>query len=198
MRLKIVGLLTILVAGAIYLGLPYTSDASTHGVRIRVEPVKIGAEAPDFTLEDISGRPVTLSDARGKMATVLVFFRGYWCPFCAKQLGELRSLLKNNEPAQLLAISVDTHDQAKGLADKIAADGKGEIKYPMLSDPGHKIIDAYGLHDDAYTGKRFDGIPRASIYIIDKAGRVAWAKNADDYKVRPTNAEIRAALDSLK
>ena len=44
----------------------------------RAEPVGVGEKAPDFTLEDLQGNHVTLSSTRGKMPTVLVFFRGYW------------------------------------------------------------------------------------------------------------------------
>ena len=83
------------------------------------------------------------------------------------------------------------------VTEKIAADGKGSVNYTMLSDPGHKTIDAYGLHDAAYDGKRFDGIPHPAVYVIDKNGRVAWAKIESDYKLRPSNADIRAALESL-
>lgn len=40
--------------------------------------IKSGDAAPDFTLEDQDGRPVTLSDYQGKKTVVLVFYRGYW------------------------------------------------------------------------------------------------------------------------
>jgi cytochrome oxidase Cu insertion factor (SCO1/SenC/PrrC family) len=40
--------------------------------------VKVGDEAPDFTLEDQDAKPVTLSSYRGKKSVVLVFYRGYW------------------------------------------------------------------------------------------------------------------------
>jgi cytochrome oxidase Cu insertion factor (SCO1/SenC/PrrC family) len=40
--------------------------------------VKVGDEAPDFTLEKEAGKPVTLSEYRGKKTVVLVFYRGYW------------------------------------------------------------------------------------------------------------------------
>ena len=43
-----------------------------------LERVKAGAEAPDFTLEDQDGNPVTLSAYRDKKTVVLVFYRGYW------------------------------------------------------------------------------------------------------------------------
>jgi len=113
-------------------------------------------------------------------------------------LAELRSLLKPNEQVRLLAVSVDDHEKSKQLVEKIAADGKGAVTYPLLSDPNHKVIDAYGLHDPAYEGKRFDGIPHPAVYVIDKNGRVAWTKIESDYKLRPSNEDIRAGLASLK
>ena len=163
----------------------------------RTQPVRNGDEAPDFTLEDIQGNPVTLSAARGKSATVVVFYRGYWCPFCARQLAELRSLTKNNDQIRLLAISVDDHATTKKLIEKISSDGNGAVNFSMLSDPDHKVIDIYGLHDPTYDGSKFDGIPHPAVYVIDKGGRVAWSKVESDYKVRPSNADIREALASL-
>jgi len=190
--------LAILLVTTIQVGLSYgyPTRSKFDGTK-RMEPVTIGEEAPDFTLEDLEGNLVTLSAARGEAATVVVFYRGYWCPFCAHQLSELRSLAKGNEQIRLLAVSVDDHDKTKALVEKIAADGNGKVTYAMLSDPGHRIIDAYGLHDPAYDGTKFDGIPHPAVYVIDKNGRVAWAKVELDYKVRPSNADIRAALESL-
>ena len=43
-----------------------------------LERVKVGQAAPDFTLEEIDGKPLTLSDYRGKKTVALVFYRGYW------------------------------------------------------------------------------------------------------------------------
>jgi len=40
--------------------------------------------------------------------------------------------------------------------------------------------------------------PHPAVYVVDKSGKVAWAKVEDDFKQRPGNAEIRAALDALK
>ncbi len=84
------------------------------------------------------------------------------------------------------------------FAKKIASDGKGEVGFPLLSDPEHRTIDAYGLRDPAYEGQKVYGIPHPAVYVIDKQGKVTWAKIESDYKQRPTNEEIRAVLDSLK
>jgi len=113
-------------------------------------------------------------------------------------LAGLRTFLKQDENVKLIAISVDRPDVSKNFAEKIASDGKGRVNFPILSDPDHKIIDAYGLRDPAYEGQKVYGIPHPAVYVIDKQGKVVWAKIESDYKQRPTNEEIRAALDSLK
>ncbi len=76
--------------------------------------------------------------------------------------------------------------------------GAADITFPLLSDPDHRTIDAYGLLDPAYKGKKSEGIPHPAIYVIDKKGRVAWTQVEEDYKKRPTNKTIRAAIDDLK
>ena len=99
---------------------------------------------------------------------------------------------------RLYAISVDPPEVSKEFAEKIATDGKGTVRFSILSDPGHRTIDTYGLRDPAYEGQKVYGIPHPAVYIIDKNGRVVWAKIESDYRKRPTNEEIRTELDKLK
>lgn len=174
----------------------FSLTAQAQNAKSRTEPVMVGAVAPDFTLNDQNNKQVMLSKV-GK-TTILVFYRGYWCPFCVRQLAELRSLLKTDEEIALFAISVDDAGKSKGLAAKIAKDGKGELNFPLLSDAGHQTIDAYGLFDTAYIGQGIEGIPHPAVYILDKNRKIVWAKVESDYKKRPTIAEIRAELDKLK
>ena len=103
-----------------------------------------------------------------------------------------------DDNVKLYAISVDSPDISKNFSEKIASDGKGKVGFPLLSDPGHKVIDAYGLRDPAYKGQNVDGIPHPAVYIINKDGKVTWAKIESDYRKRPTNAELRAVLNTLK
>ena len=50
----------------------------THSSATDVNRIKVGQPAPDFTLEDVDGKNISLSDYRGKKNIVLVFYRGYW------------------------------------------------------------------------------------------------------------------------
>ena len=110
----------------------------------------------------------------------------------------MRSLLKPNEQVSLWAISIDSQEESQAFAEKIASDGRGKVAFPVLSDARQQVVNAYGLRDPRYEGQKIEGIPYPSVFVIDKAGRVAWARVDEDYKQRPKNSEIRAALDSLK
>lgn len=107
-------------------------------------------------------------------------------------------MLKKDEKVKLYAISVDPPDVSKSFAEKIGSDGKGNVNFPLLSDPEHKIIDEYGLRDPAYKETKYYGIPHPAVYVINQTGKVAWAKIESNYRERPANEEIRKALDALK
>ncbi len=68
----------------------------------------------------------------------------------------------------------------------------------MLSDPGHRIIDLYGLQDPQYLKLKREGIPHPVVYVIDKTGRVVWTRIDRDFRQRPPVSEVRAALDALR
>jgi peroxiredoxin len=112
-------------------------------------------------------------------------------------LAELRSLLTKDDNALLYAVSIDPPAKAKEMAARVAQDGKGEINFPLLSDPQHKTIDAFGVRNPQFDGQEFAGVPHPAVYILDKNGKVAWAKVDEDYRKRPSNEEIRAALADL-
>lgn len=99
---------------------------------------------------------------------------------------------------RVFAISVDSPAESREFAEKIAADGKGKVNYSILSDPDHRVIEAYGIRDPDYNGQKFEGIPHPAVYVIDKNGRVTWMKVEENYQNRPSNEEIRTALNTLK
>ena len=95
-------------------------------------------------------------------------------------------------------ISPDSAEDSKGFSVKIAADGKGPIPYPLLSDSDHRVIDAYGLQDPRYLKQRREGIPYPTTYVIDRSGRIAWMRMDQEFRERPPTAETRAAIDALR
>jgi len=78
MNLRFVAAITLFIA-TISCTTKLDSSSSTDGdLKPRETPVAVGEMAPDFTLEDQNNRKVTLSSARGRTPTVLVFYRGNW------------------------------------------------------------------------------------------------------------------------
>lgn len=157
--------------------------------------IAVGDAAPGFSLLDETGKTVTFPAPQPR-TTVLVFYRGSWCPFCARQLAELRALRRDGETVDLYAISIDPPGKSSVLADRIGHDGKGALGFRLLSDPDHRTIDAYGLHDERYDGSEYAGIPRATVAVVDATNRVTWVRISEDYKLRPSIAEIRSAIDA--
>jgi peroxiredoxin len=188
MKVKILLTLCFIMYGA----------ASVFGQNSVQTAVSIGDVAPDFTLTAHNGEKVNLSEAVKNSPVVIVFYRGYWCPFCANQLADLSGLLNKGEKTQLFAISIDPPEKSRELIKKIEKDGKSKVNYLLLFDAGAKTIDEYRLRDPRYDGEKVDGIPYPTVYVINKERQIVWARLDKDYKKRPTNEEIRVALDKLK
>jgi len=158
-------------------------------------PIAIGDKVPaNFTATDIAGKPRTFPSIAGKKGTVLIFFRSAaWCPYCQKQLKEVRAL-----PAELgkrgYSLAAISYDPPATLA---AFTAKQEVNYTLLSDAGSRMIDAFGLRDTNYAkDSPAFGVPRATILVIDAEGVVQKKLTADDYKIRPSNEAILAAVDA--
>lgn len=153
----------------------------------------VGEKAVDFTLKSSSGDDIALKALLAKSPVALVFVRSAdWCPFCRRQLQELQKDLKAIEAtgARLIAVSYDSP------ATNAAAAAKLGLTFPLLSDTGSKIIDAYGIRNHEAKG-RADGIPHPVVYVIDQQGTIRVKLMRDGYRERPESAEIIAGVKSL-
>ena len=88
----------------------------------------------------------------------------------------------------VLAITVDSKEDLKKVTNKVYSNNsKSNIE--LLSDPGHKVIDRYGLLNPSSRG-----LPHPATYIIDQKGIVRWKFVEVDYTVRPDNQQVLKAL----
>jgi peroxiredoxin len=95
----------------------------------------------------------------------------------------------------MLAVSIDDKDKIQLMLDRVAREyGPPTPDFTFLSDPGHRVIDRYGLLNE----KEPRGIPHPTVYVIDKAGVVRWKFTEVNYRIRPTNEMIREALGRVK
>ena len=149
--------------------------------------IAIGSNAPDFELRTHAGGTVRLSDYRGKKNVVLAFHPLAFTPVCSVQMQTYEQARHrfDETDAVVFGISVDA-----GPAKRAWADSLGGINFNLLSDfhPHGGVASAYGVMRD-------DGISERAIIVVDKAGRVAWAKQ---YEIpeQPDLDELISALTS--
>lgn len=133
-------------------------DANKEELVSNYEEVTIGSVAPDFTLPDINGNEVSLSDYKGK--TVLLTFWASWCPTCRaenKHLAEVYPKYKN-EGFEILGVSLD---RSKTNWEKAVE--KDGITWPQVSDlqgVDSPVATKYGVYATPTT------------FLIDSAGVV--------------------------
>lgn len=151
--------------------------------------VKPGDEAPDFELRSHRGGTVKLSDYRGRQSVVLAFHPLAFTPVCAAQMRGYQSDLGRLEAAEtvVLGISIDAQPAKSAWAQTL-----GPIAFDLLSDfhPHGEVAKKYGVFREK------DGISERAIFVVDKHGKIAWART---YQIpeQPSNEELFAALARL-
>ena len=90
-------------------------------------------------------------------------------------------------------MSIDDPEHIEMMRERVAREQGAPPDFRFLSDPGHRVIDRYGLlnPDDRR------GIPHPTTFVIDEDGVVRWKFVETNYRVRPTNAMILEALEGL-
>ena len=154
----------------------------------------VGAKAPDFTLKNAVGDDVALRTLLKKGKVALVFYRSAdWCPFCKKQLQDLQKNLREIEATgvQIVGLSYDAPATSAAAAAKLG------LTFPLLSDPGSKVIDAYGIRNAEAKGKSA-GVPHPTLFILDEQGVIRVKLARESYHERPEAAEIIAGVKSIR
>jgi thioredoxin-dependent peroxiredoxin len=146
-----------------------------------------GDTAPDFTLRDAQGNAVSLSALRGRRV-IIYFYPAAMTPGCTKEACDFRDSLSSLAAAGFAVIGISPDSPAK-LAKFAERDG---LTFPLLSDPDHKVLDAYGAYGEKMLyGKKSVGVLR-STFVVDENGKIEKAQ----YAVKATGhvARLRAEL----
>lgn len=131
---------------------------------MNAHPAEVGAQAPDFELQDQHGTPVRLSHHRGRKV-VLVFYPLAFSGICGSELSALRDHYPLPGDAQVLAVSVDSVFTLRAWSDREG------YPFPLLSDfwPHGQVAQAYGVFDEA------KGFALRGTFIIDGEGVIRWS-----------------------
>jgi peroxiredoxin len=128
----------------------------------------IGDTAPDFTLNDQTRTPVTLSDFRGRKHVLVVFYPLAFSGVCTGEMCSLRDSIDSfrSDEVETLAISVDSSAATAAWAAKEGYD------FPLLSDfwPHGAVAERYGVFDAE------KGLAMRGTFLVDKEGVVRFAE----------------------
>lgn len=154
-----------------------------------VVKVRVGQQAPAFTLNAINGKKVSLKDYTGKKNVVLSFVPAAWTPVCSDQwpgYNIVQELFAENDSV-LLGISVDNVPTLYSWTNQM-----GKLWFDVLSDfwPHGAVASRYGI-------LRSDGTAERAIIIIDKKGIIRYI-DVHDINERPSLESIVRQLEKLR
>jgi peroxiredoxin (alkyl hydroperoxide reductase subunit C) len=150
--------------------------------------VKIGDQAPDFTLPSVSGEKVTLSQYRGEKNVVVSFVPAAWTPVCSDQwpgYNIVKEMFDMND-AVLLGITVDNIPTLYAWTKQM-----GKLWFPVLSDfwPHGEVAARYGV-------LRSEGVSERALFYIDKKGIIRDIQVSDINK-RPDLEYCATVLEEM-
>lgn len=207
---------TVIAAGVV-LGLMLTSGAKQgeptfQRARIydspeQVSPILVGTQIPNVPLQDVDGGTVQLADRISQKPAVVIFYRGGWCVYCNRQLGQLMEIEDEILAAgfQIIAISPDN------LAGIQKSYGKHQMNYTLLSDSSAEAAKGFGIAyrvDDSMQKKlakhnidinKASGydhaiLPVPAVFVIDGGGMVTFEYVNPAYATRLHPSVLLAAV----
>ena len=169
-----------------------------------VSPIKVTEKIPAIEITSIEDEPVLLTDIITEKKSILLFYRGGWCPYCNKHLsavGELKDEI-NVLGYQIIGVSPDTPEKLK---KSIA---KNELDYALYSDSKGKLMTAMGIAFQApnwyknkllkYSNDENMGLlPVPSLFVLDTDGTILYEYVNPNYKKRISEEELLEVLKGL-
>ena len=158
----------------------------------------IGNTLPGFELQDTAGDTVTSSSLTDK-PTIWIFYRGNWCPLCMAQIKELAGQYQQLEAlgVRVALISPQPHKFTVGLAKKF------DVAFDFLTDQDNRAAHTLGIANP-------NGLPMGmqvlgydsdtvmpTVIITAAGGRILWAHETDNYRIRPEPDVYLAVLSDL-
>jgi peroxiredoxin len=207
---RVVAITLLLTAGCAS-GPPTLKEtaAAKLGTRDANMGLAVGQPAPDAAIIDIAGQPQQLASMYQSGPTLVVFYRGGWCPFCNVQLNQLSKAKAEFDArgVQLVAISVDLPSEAA------KTQAKQGVPFAMCSDPklsAHRAFNVihetsavegaamkgFGIDLAAYSGETHSSFAIPSIFLIE-GGQIRFAHIDNDYQTRPSPTQLLTIIDKL-
>jgi len=170
-----------------------------------ISPLLIGEKIPNLILKSAENKDTQLAALFKNKKTVLVFYRGGWCPYCNMHLSALAEAEKQilDLGYQIIAISPDTPENLKITAEK------DKVKYTLLSDSKGDLIKAAGIAFEApenykstinvySNGVNTSFLPVPSVFVVNADSDILFEYISPDFKHRISSELLISVLKNLK
>ena len=170
-----------------------------------ISPLLYGEKIPDVVLITPEGEKHQVSGILSKKPTILLVYRGGWCPYCNTHLAEIQQAESQilNLGYQLLAISPDSPENLQ------STDSKHQLNYSLYADPNGDFLKSLGIvfqapeKYSAMLSKRSNGknkgfLPVPSVFVVDTSGTILFEYINPDYSTRISAELLLAVLKELK
>jgi peroxiredoxin len=197
-RLFLIALLSLGMSIAHAAGIAPSAEAVT--------PRLIGSHVPAVSMHTLDGMAAPLQDVVRDKPTIVVFYRGSWCPFCNLQLSQLNGIQDQLKALgyQIIAVTPDQPIDIKKTLDK------NKLTYTIYSDSDFAAINAfgvgyrvpaeiveksrgYGIELPPLPDRSGAGLPVPAVFIIDANGVIQFSYANPDYRIRLSSELLLAA-----
>ncbi len=166
--------------------------------QVHSAPLKEGDSIPDVKLRTDDNQEVSLRQLVAEKPTVLIFYRGGWCPFCTRHLSDRAGIEDDLEKAgaQLLAISMDQPSELRETpnrdklgyrllsdSDAVAAKAFG-IAFQVEDALVRKYKQSYKIDLEAASGQTHHILPHPAVFVADTYGKIRFAYVNSDWPHR--------------
>lgn len=171
-----------------------------------INPLLIGEKIPTAKLQDVEGKIIDFNHFIAQKPSVVVFYRGGWCPYCNLQLSGLASIEKQilDLGYQIIAISPDDYQNLKHTEEQ------SKLHYTLLSDKNGAFIQEIGIAFETslmikgyiatkgQKGAVSDVIPVPTVMVLDTNGSILFEYINPNYKQRISGEMLLAVLRTIK
>lgn len=185
-------------------GLSVQSQNNLPKVATDVAPLLIGEKIPSLSLKSVTNTDVVLAEVFAKKKTILVFYRGGWCPYCNAHLAALGEIEKEllGLGYQIVAISPDVPENLK------TTEVKKKLNYLLLSDSSGTLSRSVGIAFQApenyistiskgSNGENTVFLPVPSVFMVNQDAEIEFEYITPNFKNRISNELLLAAAKSL-
>lgn len=176
-----------------------------------VQPLNVGDAAAGDTVQTPTGEAFALTDAYANGPTMLVFYRGGWCPYCNTHLGEISTIEGDltDMGFQVLAVSPDRPEalqnavKEQGFSYQLLSDSAMELTRRFglafrVDEPTYTQLLSYDINLEAASGQTHHLLPVPAVYLIDRDGVIRFAHWDADYKQRLSTEDMLAAARAMR